>query len=66
MPTESVSRDGVWDGIYLVVRSAALELRHDGDDSPADDGHPDLDDEGDGRKDEIDLGDDAESHDYLK
>ena len=27
MPTESVSRDGVWDGIYLVVRSAALEPR---------------------------------------
>jgi Kelch motif len=27
LPTESVSRDGVWDGIYLVVRSAALEPR---------------------------------------
>ena len=27
MPTESVSRDGVRDGIYLVVRSAALEPR---------------------------------------
>ena len=27
MPTESISRDGVWDGIYLVVRSAALEPR---------------------------------------
>src|SRR5262249_47840664 len=27
LPTESVSRDGVRDGIYLVVRSAALEPR---------------------------------------
>src|SRR6516162_3753285 len=27
LPTESVSRDGVWDGIYLVVTSAALEPR---------------------------------------
>ena len=27
MPTESVSRDGVWDGIYLVVRPVALEPR---------------------------------------
>jgi hypothetical protein len=27
LPTESVSRDGVWDGIYLVVRFAALEPR---------------------------------------
>jgi hypothetical protein len=27
LPTESVSRDGLWDGIYLVVRSAALEPR---------------------------------------
>ena len=27
MPTQSVSRHGVRDGIYLVVRSAALEPR---------------------------------------
>ncbi len=27
LPTQSVSRDGVWDRIWLVVRSAALEPR---------------------------------------